>query len=179
MARLQRELARSEADVKWVEPENLHVTLKFLDEVTEEQRQGVEAALARVAGSEAPFSLGLDQLGAFPSMSAPRVIWVGLGEGRDTARRIAEAIEREVAALSLLKEERPFAAHITLGRVRSPRGRQALVHQLAGVRWESLPPWRVTSLALCRSELSSAGPHYTMLADIPLGSSQSTVHGLQ
>jgi 2'-5' RNA ligase len=165
---LHQELAQANADVKWVETDNLHVTLKFLDEITEEQRRAIEGMLARVAATHPAFSLGLTQLGAFPSMGSPHVIWVGLGEGREDAARIALAVEREAEALSLRKEERPFAAHVTLGRVRSPRGRQALARQLQAAVWQPPASWRVESITLYESKISSAGPCYTTLAEIPL-----------
>src|SRR3989338_8018709 len=92
LAGLQRQLSESGADVKWVEPANLHVTLKFLDEITDDQRRVVEALLGRVAAQETPFTLRLVDVGAFPSMKAPRVIWVGITEGRDRVVRLAQAI---------------------------------------------------------------------------------------
>ena len=121
LAAVQRELASAQADVKWVEPNNLHVTLKFLAEMTDEQQRAVEGLLGRIASREAPFQLGFTAMGAFPSMHAPRVLWVGLGQGKDVVMRIAQTIEQEGAALSLPQEERPFASHVTIGRVRSPR----------------------------------------------------------
>lgn len=168
LAGLQRQLSESGADVKWVEAENLHVTLKFLDEITDEQRRRVEELLARVAGGQGAFTLGLKQVGAFPSTSSPRVLWVGLAEGRDAAMRIAQAIEQEGQAISLRREERPFAAHVTLGRVRTPRNRAALSQRLQEIVWSPPAAWRVPSLTLYESVLSSAGPRYTALADFPL-----------
>src|SRR3990167_4334870 len=94
LASLQRQLSESGADVKWVEPANLHVTLKFLDEITDDQRRMAEALLGRVAQREHAFTLALGRVGAFPSTSLPRVLWVGLAEGRDAAMRIAQAIEQ-------------------------------------------------------------------------------------
>jgi len=167
LAQLQRALAASRADVKWVERDNLHVTLKFLGEITDAQRQEVEAMLRRLAGPEEPFTLGVRELGAFPSAAAPRVLWVGLDDGREQAQRLAEAIEREGAALPLLKEERPFAAHVTIGRVRSKSHRQELTRLLRGLGWQPPSPWRATSLALYQSVLGSGGPRYTVLADVP------------
>ena len=168
---LQQDLAESGADVKWVAPANLHVTLKFLGEITEEQRTRMEDRLARVAHQEEPFEAGLDRVGAVPSMTAPRVIWVGVGQGRESVVRLAEAIERESSALSFPREERSFAAHVTLGRVRSPRNRQALVERLRGAAWQPPGPWRVTSVTFYQSILESSGPTYTILADVPLGGS--------
>lgn len=168
LANLQRQLGESHADVKWVAPDNLHVTLKFLDEITEEQRGLVEALLGRVASGERAFALGLGHAGAFPSMRAPRVLWVGVEEGKETVVRIAAAIEREGAALSLPREERPFAAHVTIGRVRSPNNRPLLAERLQQATWQPPEPWRATSLTLYESVLSSTGPRYRVLADIPL-----------
>ena len=168
LALLQQTLRGAGADVTWVAPRNLHVTMKFLGEITEEQRQRVEALLRRVASQEAPFLLGLEGVGAFPSMTAPRVLWAGLSAGKDAVLRLARAIEREGAAVPLPKDERPFAAHVTLGRVRSPAHRQALARLLKDPAWQPPQPFRVTTLTLYQSLLRSAGPTYTALADIPL-----------
>jgi len=169
LAALQQDLALARADVKWVTPDHLHVTLKFLDEITDAQRADVETLLTNVATSREPFVLQLKQVGAFPSLAAPRVVWVGLEQGRDEVRQIAEQIETGARDLSLRREERPFAAHLTLGRVRSPKNRQALARGLAQTTWEPPDAFRVTSLTLYRSELSLGGPRYTVLAESPLG----------
>jgi 2'-5' RNA ligase len=168
LAILQRQVGESCADIKWVEPEHLHVTLKFLDEITEEQRGRVEALLRQVAGGEPAFTLAMEGAGAFPSVNAPRVLWVGLRQGRETVVRIAQAIEQECQAIGLRREERPFAAHVTLGRVRSPRRREALAQQLQQVSWQPPAPFQVAALVLYRSELSPSGPRYSVLAEVPL-----------
>jgi 2'-5' RNA ligase len=168
LASLQRQLGESGADVKWVEPDNLHVTLKFLEEVTEEQRRIVEELLTRVADQERSFALGLREVGAFPSVRAPRVIWVGLEEGRESVVRIAERIEQACQTHGLRREERPFSAHVTLGRVRSPKRRDHLAQRLQSTLWQSPTSFQVTAITLYRSDLSSSGPRYTVLAEIPL-----------
>lgn len=168
LARLQRELADSGADVKWVVPDSLHITLKFLDEISGAQRQAIEELLTRIVRGEPPWMVRLDRVGAFPSMQAPRVIWVGLVEGQETLRRLAETIERDGAAIPLRKEARPFSAHLTLGRVRSSRRLQALAQRLRETPWQGPPPWRVTSIVLYQSVLTPAGPTYSVLAEIPL-----------
>lgn len=169
LERLQQELRASRADVKWVEPDNLHVTLKFLGEISEAERQALERMLRQLATSMEPFALGLSGVGAFPSVSAPRVIWVGLGEGVEAAAHLAQAIEREGASIPLPREDRPFSAHVTLGRVRSPRGRQVLVVALKQSRWQPPSAWQVNAVTFYQSVLGSGGPQYTVLADIPLG----------
>ena len=168
LASLQQSLAVSGADVTWVQPRNLHVTMKFLGEITDEQRQKVEALLRRVASDAAPFSLGLEGVGAFPSLRAPRVMWVGVAAGKDTVVRLARAIEEGAEGASLAKEERPFAAHVTLGRVRSATRREALSRALRDAVWTSPAPFRIGALRLYQSLLGSSGPTYTALDEFPL-----------
>lgn len=169
LAALQRELAHSCADVKWVEPKQLHVTLKFLGEITDDQRRSIEVLLRDVCACEQPFILGLEKVGAFPTVEAPRVIWVGISKGKEVVMRLAEAIEQKDARIPLHREGRAFAAHVTLGRVRSPRRQPALAQQLRSVHWQPLDVWSVTSVRLYQSILSAAGPQYHVLADVPLG----------
>jgi len=180
LAALQAQLADSRADVKWVEPENLHVTVKFLGEIDDETRRAVESAAGRVASAEPAFALAFGAVGAFPSMSAPRVVWVGLAEGAQAVARIAAGLERAGRAIGWRQEERPFSPHLTIGRVRSPRRRQQLTQALqraacphttpSGVgAWIPPAPWGVTGVTLYQSELSSRGPRYTVLAECPLG----------
>ena len=168
LARLQGGLGESDADVAWVAPALLHVTLKFLDEITDAQRQSVEALLTRLAGKEPAVLLGLAGLGAFPSVSAPRVVWVGLSEGCEVVARIAQAIERGGAAINVRREERPFAPHLTLGRMRSSRNLAALTQRLGSVEWPPPPPWRVSSLTLYQSVLGTGGSVYSVLGGFPL-----------
>ena len=170
LAVLQQELAGTGADVKWVAPSNLHVTLKFLDEITEQQRHAIEGVLAEVGRVEAPFSITLDRVGAFPSLSSPRVVWVGVGEGRERVIRLAERLEQGCRGMGIQQEERPFAAHVTLGRVRTPRRQAELGRVLREYAWRPPAPWTITSLTLYQSTLGSDGPRYTVLSDVPLRS---------
>jgi 2'-5' RNA ligase len=168
VAALQQELAASGADVNWVAPAHLHVTLKFLDEITEAQRQAIEERMGLLARQEAVFGLGLEQIGAFPSVSAPRVIWIGLAEGKERVAHLARVIEEETVALQLRMEPRPFAAHLTIGRVRSARHQSALVQRLRDVAWRPPAAWQVVSLTLYHSVLGAAGPRYTVVTEFPL-----------
>jgi 2'-5' RNA ligase len=161
---LQRQLAQAEADVKWVEEDNLHVTMRFLGEISEDQRQAIERLLGEVAGRTPRLQLSLSHLGAFPSASSPRVIWVGVGQGSEALSRIAREIEEGLSALHLPREPREFAAHLTLGRVRSPRNRAQLSHRLKELVWKPPAPFEVAHLTLFQSTLTSSGPLYTPLA---------------
>ena len=168
LAAIQAELGGSGADVKWVAAALLHVTLKFLDEITDAQRQSVEALLHRVAGSEQAVTLGIAGVGAFPSVSAPRIVWVGLSEGGDRLARIVAMIEAEGRSLGLRREERPFTPHLTLGRVRSSMNLAALTQRLQAIEWVPPQAWLVSSLTLYQSVLSASGPAYTVLGEFLL-----------
>jgi 2'-5' RNA ligase len=171
LGRLQEELRTSRADVKWVESENLHVTMRFLGEVTQAQGESVKQLVERTAAASPPVRVSLHQVGAFPSVQAARVVWVGVEEGKDELTRLAEQIEEGCRALGLAAEERPFAAHVTLGRVRSPKRRRELSEALARLTWEPPVPWEARALALFQSILTSSGPRYTALAQLPFAGS--------
>ena len=167
LAQLQRRLAESHADVKWTEEANLHITMRFLGEITEPQRQGLEERLRGVASGHHVTMVQLAGVGAFPSMHSPRVLWVGIGEGQEALTKIAEEIERRVVSLGLPKEDHPFAAHVTLGRVRSPKHRAQLVTTMRNLTWTPPPPFTTTHLTLFQSTLTSAGARYAPLAKFP------------
>lgn len=167
-AAAQQELAASGADVAWVAPANLHVTLKFLGDITDPQREAVSRALQAIAALTAPFTVEAGGVGAFPSVHAPRVVWVGLKDAQGQLARMAGLIERETRTLAIPSEERSFSAHVTLGRVRSSRGRTALAERLGSGLFRQAAAWPVTSVTLYQSHLSSAGPSYAILADLPL-----------
>ncbi len=164
---LQRQLASSGADVKWVEPQDLHITVKFLEEISDTQREAIDMLLRRLCEPQAPYSIRLGALGAFPSLTDPRVIWVGLTEGAERVKQLVENLEREGTAIP--REVREYTPHITLGRVRSSRHCQALIAQLQTIAWQAPASWRAETVTFYQSQLSSAGPRYTVLADVPFG----------
>ena len=166
---LQQTLSAAGADVTWVEPHRLHVTVKFLDEITEQQRHSIESMVGDIARREQPMTLQLERVGAFPSLESPRVLWVGVGQGQEMVRRLAAAIEQGSRQMGMPQEERGFSAHVTIGRIRTPRGRAALTQRLREIQWASPPAWLVTSVTLYESVLAPAGPTYTVLAELPLG----------
>lgn len=168
LQQLQECLAATDADVAWVRPGQWHLTLKFLDEITEAQVEQLLPRLTALASAHPLFRCRLEPLGAFPTLEAPRVIWLGVSEGREAVIRLAQGLEQLAAALDLRQEKRAFSAHVTLGRVRSARGRPALQRALAET-WDGPAAWDVTSLQLYQSVLHPTGAVHTMLADCPFG----------
>ena len=166
--RLQQELRHAEADVTWVEPTNIHLTMRFLGEMSEAQCGQIQAMSRAAAAQAAPIMMKLSALGAFPSAQAPRVVWVGIEQGKAELARLADLLEEGCVQAGVPKADHPFAAHVTLGRVRSPRGRAKLVKQLQELRWTPPAPFVADHLTLFESQLSNAGPAYRILEQFSL-----------
>ncbi|MGH9749049.1 MAG: RNA 2',3'-cyclic phosphodiesterase [Candidatus Polarisedimenticolia bacterium] len=120
---IQQALRDIPLPVRWVRPEGIHVTFKFLGEAGAGGRPAIEAALERAAARAAPFRLHTGGLGSFPDRGQPRVLWIGLGGDLAAAAKLHAALESEFAPLGFPIEERTFRPHLTLGRVKgAPHG---------------------------------------------------------
>ena len=122
----QSQLKQTNADVAWVKPENFHLTLKFLGEAPDGQLGDIRAALDLAAGLHAAFQMELRGMGCFPERGAPRVVWVGAGDGSETLTALARDVEEAMTTVGYPRERREFAGHLTIGRVRGPRGAERL-----------------------------------------------------
>ena len=111
-------LKKCGADVKWVHPANLHLTLKFLGDVTPDRLPLVKERLTAVAARQKPFFIHCAGLGGFPDLERPRVLWAGADQGESELKTLAASVEAEMSGVGFAKEERDFAAHLTVGRVK-------------------------------------------------------------
>ncbi|SRR5258708_1668925 len=168
---LSRAAQREKADIKWVQPEQFHFTLKFLGECPDEQLPGITEALKTAVEGVAPFSLRLGSLGAFPEKGSLRVIWVGLLEGDPPLRALAERVEAACELLGFPQEERLFHAHVTLGRGRGSKNMAKMRAHIEAKKIEPMGPLAVHSITLVRSTLSPKGPMYTDLQEFELPTS--------
>ncbi len=169
LALVQGELKRSQAEVRWVAPGNIHLTLKFFGNVPDDEIDTLALAAQEVAKEEEPFQLKATIAGAFPSPKAPRVVWLGLGGDVVPLNRLYHKLEKAFAALGYLPEGRAFHPHLTLGRVKSPMNREKLARMLEKMPPMDWPPFEVKQLILFQSVLSPQGSKYTPLKVIPLG----------
>jgi len=161
---LQEALGRAGADVKWVEPENLHITLLFLGEVEDRALPAVCGVVADVAAGQPPFIMTVEGAGSFPSVRRPRTLWVGVGEGKQELVALHEALEAPLLELGCYRREgRQYTPHITLGRVKGDAGADLLATAL-GRRsdWQG-GQVRVREVLVMSSELRPQGPSYTVL----------------
>jgi len=167
LGRIEAELEKNISGVKWVKPENIHLTLKFLGSIDKETVEGIKKILDDIAGGARPFKIRLSAAGAFPDPSRPRVIWVGIDEGKDESTRLADGIEEKAAALGIEKESRPFHPHLTLARVKFIKDKDAVKRALPSLK---VPQAEMTAdkITLFRSTLMGAGPVYTAIHEVSL-----------
>ncbi len=132
-AKLIEEFAAAGAEVKWVEPDNLHLTLKFLGDVDERDIPRVCETVQRAAAEVAPFELEILGAGAFPKLHRPRTIWLGSGKGEPQMAELSRRVEKALEKLGFPREGRRFQAHLTIGRVRNAGPELAQLAQLLQV----------------------------------------------
>lgn len=166
---IQHALKREGLDVKWTRPDQFHVTLKFLGEISAPAVDRVVASTESAVSGRTPFSLTFQGVGAFPGWSTPRVLWSGVADGRDALMRLAHEVETALTKAGFAPWDRPFKPHMTLGRIRSMgpgtdvgAAALALADHVAG-------PERVERVVVYQSRLTPRGPIYTEIASLPLG----------
>lgn len=172
LAQIQSHLKYSGADVKWVEKDNIHLTLKFLGEISEEKCEKINSILDATGRSIKPFEISIKDIGAFPKIDYPRVVWVGLDKGAAESKILAEKIDEELSKIGFAKETRPFTAHLTIGRVRSSKNKEALKEKITQYARRDTHDELVSCVTLFQSTLTPKGPTYTKLHEARLGCTQ-------
>jgi len=157
--------------VRWVAPENIHLTLKFLGEVDAIKIDALERAVADASIGVAPFVLRLSGVGAFPNVTRPNNIWVGVQGDVEVAAMLAKKIEDACAILCFPREARGFSPHLTLGRVKRDAGtreRAEIAQMIAAAPTSELGQYRVEHVSIMQSELKPSGSEYSRLSLIAL-----------
>ncbi|MDR3332031.1 MAG: RNA 2',3'-cyclic phosphodiesterase [Synergistaceae bacterium] len=150
---------------KWVSADGIHVTLKFLGDVTAEQIQKLDTSLSRLGGTR-PFGVSASGIGFFPSPRRPKVIWLGVREGVPNLEKLARFVENAAKTAGIPEEKKKFRTHLTLARARDERDIPA---ELAG-ELERTPglSWTCRAFVLMKSVLTPSGPIYTPIREYPL-----------
>jgi 2'-5' RNA ligase len=173
-AALQRRLERQvpPRSVRWVRPEGIHLTLKFLGDTPSDKLPGIQAGLAAVARNAPACTFTVGGLGCFPNPHRPRVVWVGVQEPTGRLALLQDAVEEVVAPFGYPPEGRGFTPHLTLGRIQRRASRddaarvgEVVVASDVGILGEVA----AERFALIRSVLKPTGAEYTTLADFGLG----------
>jgi RNA 2',3'-cyclic 3'-phosphodiesterase len=153
------------ADVKPVEKENVHITIKFLGNLESTRIEQVKMALSQIRFQ--PFLLEVKGAGAFPNMNRISVVWIGLGQGWSTVEQIYEQSESLLSLQGFPRESREFSPHITIARVRSSRQREVVAKFLGTLADRDFGAFKVKTVRLKESLLYPSGPKYSTLFEIP------------
>jgi 2'-5' RNA ligase len=158
-----------DARASWSRAENIHLTLKFLGDISPGQVEKLSEAAARSVKDFAPFRIMVEQTGAFPRKGHPRVLWIGINDFSGELGKLHSRLENESSNAGFAGDDRPFQPHLTLARLRQPRYARTLV---AAHRELDFYPAEiaVSELLVIRSELSSEGSRYTVISRHPLNS---------
>ena len=167
LSSMQEKLRACLKDAKWVETRNLHLTLRFLGQVSEDSLDPVRRAMGTVLKGQTSFEMSFSGLGAFPSLEFPRVLWVGVEKGKDQVACLALRLNSELEKIGFFAEEQAFHAHLTLARLRSAlrssQRREFEEYVKEAPLSFSPPSMRVPGCELMVSRLSPQGPIYQTL----------------
>jgi 2'-5' RNA ligase len=166
---VEADLKAAHADVRWVNPEKIHLTLKFFGNIEESRIDSIFQSIEEPVRNTQPFSLKVQEVGAFPSMKSPRVIWMGLVNGSQILTSFQKEIEAQLEKIGFRPEDRPFRPHLTLGRVKSSRGKNDLVERMEKHKEGEFGDFEVERVILFKSDLKPSGPIYTTLRELRLG----------
>lgn len=159
--RLQQTLLETGADLKLVEPENLHLTLRFLGEITKPTLELVREELKSLKFNQ--FKLNLRGIGVFPSLHRVNVIWIGIREGEEKLKEIAKKVELILKKLSFPPDQKRFSPHLTIARVRTGKNKDKLVSFIEKFNNYEVGLMVVDSVRLKKSILTPKGPIYTTI----------------
>lgn len=163
-------LGDTAANVKWVEPQNLHLTLKFLGDVHQREIPQVCRAVAIGASKAEAFEFEVRGAGAFPNAARPRTVWIGGGNGKEPMVVLHDRVEAALAELGFREEHRRFQPHLTIGRVRGVGPGIAELGELLQQRADlSIGRMRVRKVTVFSSALTPNGPIHEVLGTAPLG----------
>ncbi len=156
-------------DVRWVNPEQVHLTLKFFVDIRQEATIDICRRVQAVVDEISAFSAEVVGVGAFPAADRPRTIWAGVGEGANDLANVAQQVESVLETLGYPRERRRFQPHLTLGRVKGRGPMTELSETIVKFPSHVFGWLTVSELNLYRSELDRSGPIYHRMATLRLG----------
>ncbi|MFP4117046.1 MAG: RNA 2',3'-cyclic phosphodiesterase [Candidatus Aenigmatarchaeota archaeon] len=156
-----------DADIKAVKDENLHLTVKFLGEIDEEELERIDCIREALADFQ-PFELELKDVGVFPSRDYIKVIWAGAGKGREKFAELMSEIENRTREEGFEKDENDPVPHVTIGRVKSGRNKQLIQSELDEWKGKTFGQMLVDRVTLFKSKLTPKGPVYEKIKDYEL-----------
>lgn len=167
---LQDGLKTNLPKISWVKAQNLHLTLKFLGESSPRRVEEVKRIIAETGRQIHPFKIKLDELGVFPDMRRPRIVWAGISED-EALKQLAALLETKLAGIGIAKEKRDFSSHITIARIRRPINPAELEEELNKTKHglkEAALEFTARQITLFESVLGAGDPVYTVVKNASL-----------
>ncbi|MBE3091751.1 MAG: RNA 2',3'-cyclic phosphodiesterase [Candidatus Atribacteria bacterium] len=165
---LQANLSIPETKIKWVEKNNLHLTMKFLGYVSLEQTELIKSILKEITSRYSPFIIKLSSdMGMFPTYKMPRIIWVGMKEGISELKGLYNYLENNLSSKGFPREDKDFSGHITIGRVKFIGDKTNFIQIVKRISVNNLSQ-EAGSIDLMESKLTPNGPIYNITAKFPL-----------
>lgn len=161
-----------EDSVRWIEPDSIHLTMKFLGDVSPSKLDAVRSRAREVSKAAQPVELAVGDFGVFPSFDRPRVLWIGVEESSGALEQLKRSLEKGMEPLGFERERRSFTPHLTVGRVQRDLDRERMQRLSSGLQRaevEHLGVMNADELTLFKSELKPSGAEYTVLERWPLG----------
>ncbi|MDD5128240.1 MAG: RNA 2',3'-cyclic phosphodiesterase [Candidatus Omnitrophica bacterium] len=170
LTEIQHKLNTGEFKVNWVKPQNLHLTLKFLGDISPEQLEQIKTTVEKITDNSGRFKVKLGKLGVFPDLRTGRIIWAGAEEVPSGLKQLVERLEAELIESGIPKELRPFCAHITIGRIKSCPLPSVLQKTLDRIEMNVSGPgeFNCEKVILFESRPGPGGPVYTALKELNL-----------
>jgi RNA 2',3'-cyclic 3'-phosphodiesterase len=162
------DLQKACADVRWVKPENIHLTLKFLGDVQEGDLDKISSTVAGHCLNVAPVTSFFTGIGAFPDLRCPKIVWGGLDDDSRAITSLAGDLEKSLAGYGIPQEQRPFKPHVTIGRVRSQHNVRNLTDLIDEMSSDHIIEQKFTKMILYQSTLTTQGPLYEVLREFDM-----------
>ncbi|MBW1847267.1 MAG: RNA 2',3'-cyclic phosphodiesterase, partial [Deltaproteobacteria bacterium] len=166
--RIQETLKSYRFKVKWVQPENMHLTLKFLGGIHKDAKEKIEDVISDAAKNYGPMQFSVRGMGVFPGVKRPRVVWCGLKGDTASLVHLQGQLDEKLIDLGFSKEKRPFKGHLTLGRVKGSISPEKIIDAMKEISGFGSKPFKVEAITLFSSDLKPSGAVYTRLKSISL-----------
>jgi len=164
LTQVQNRLLSSGADLKSVKPQNIHLTIRFLGDISPAMVDAIYEEMKQL--SFPPFTVELNGLGAFPKLTYPRVVWAGITKGTDELRNVFGQLEPRLRGLGFKPDNKGFSPHLTIARVRTGRNKAQLVKVIQELENYEFGTVKATCLRLKKSDLTPRGPIYSTLREV-------------
>jgi len=166
ISKIQNKLKAALPKISWVKPVNIHLTLKFLGEISPKQLDNINQIVSAIVGTSASFKIKLETLGVFPNVARARIMWIGTDAMPPGLEKIVTLLENELGKIGFTKEKRPFCAHITVGRIKfylNPSNLEKVFNEVKKDILSKDLEFNVAGITIFQSTLGSTGPTYKVL----------------